>query len=144
MPVDKSKYSADWKQISAAIREREGNRCKVCGVPNHAYIVRSSEDSERYIIFDMQEAVYTWPDGSWIRMSELPDEFQENKHVKVVLTVAHLNHDTTDNSDSNLAALCQLHHLRHDAQFHAQNAKRTRADKREQAIAETGQGRLFE
>ncbi len=48
----------------------------------------------------------------------------------VVLTTAHVNHDTTDNSDANLAALCQRCHLRHDAQYHASNAARTRRAKR--------------
>ncbi|MDR1897087.1 MAG: hypothetical protein LBR10_09890 [Prevotellaceae bacterium] len=33
---------------------------------------------------------------------------------KVVLTVAHLNHDTTDNREENLKALCQFCHLKHD------------------------------
>lgn len=33
---------------------------------------------------------------------------------KVVLTVAHLNHDTTDNRDENLKALCQSCHLNYD------------------------------
>jgi hypothetical protein len=45
---------------------------------------------------------------------------------KVVLTVAHINHDTTDNSEENLAALCQRDHLRHDAKYHAINAAETR------------------
>jgi hypothetical protein len=34
--------------------------------------------------------------------------------VKVVLTVAHLNHDPADCRDENLRAGCQLHHLRYD------------------------------
>ena len=33
---------------------------------------------------------------------------------KVVLAVAHLNRDTTDNSEENLKALCQFCHLAHD------------------------------
>lgn len=49
---------------------------------------------------------------------------------RVVLTVAHLNHDTADNRDENLAALCQRCHLRYDAQHHAANAARTRRAKK--------------
>ena len=45
---------------------------------------------------------------------------------RVVLTVAHLDHDTTNNSDENLAALCNACHLRHDAKHHAANAAATR------------------
>lgn len=59
---------------------------------------------------------------------------------KVVLTVAHIDHDTTNNADENLAALCQKCHLRHDAKIHAQHAAETRRRKRD---AETGQLELF-
>lgn len=40
---------------------------------------------------------------------------------KVVLTVAHLDHDPTNNDDDNLAALCQARHNRYDAQKRAAN-----------------------
>jgi hypothetical protein len=33
---------------------------------------------------------------------------------KVILTVAHINHDTTDNREENLKALCQYCHLNLD------------------------------
>ena len=49
---------------------------------------------------------------------------------KVVLTVAHLNHDTRDNEPSNLRALCQRCHLRWDAKHHQRNAAETRRQKR--------------
>ena len=45
---------------------------------------------------------------------------------KVVLTVAHINRDTTDNRDENLKALCQLCHLNHDRK---DNNKRKRFGK---------------
>jgi len=45
---------------------------------------------------------------------------------EVVLTVAHLNRDTTDNNDDNLKALCQWCHLNHDR---GDNYKRKRYGK---------------
>ena len=57
---------------------------------------------------------------------------------KVVLTTAHLDHDTTRNDLSNLRHLCQRCHLTLDAGHHAQNARRTRIRRREEA----GQMRL--
>lgn len=51
---------------------------------------------------------------------------------KVILTVAHIDHDITNNTDGNLAALCQRCHLRHDAKQHAYNASITRDHKRGQ------------
>lgn len=43
---------------------------------------------------------------------------------RVVLTVAHLDHESgpEDVRPSNLAALCQRCHLRHDAPLHARNS----------------------
>ena len=43
-----------------------------------------------------------------------------------MLTVAHLNHDTTDNRDENLKAMCQRCHLRMDNELHVRNARATR------------------
>ena len=42
---------------------------------------------------------------------------------EVVLTVAHLDHDPTNNDDNNLAALCQRCHNRHDGPKRASNRK---------------------
>ena len=62
----------------------------------------------------------------------------------VVLSVAHLNHDTTQNERSNLAVLCARCHLRYDAKYHAANARQTRIRKKKQIARENGQGELFE
>ena len=36
MPIkDKSKYPANWAEISKAQRERAGNKCEMCGAVNH-------------------------------------------------------------------------------------------------------------
>jgi hypothetical protein len=50
----------------------------------------------------------------------------------IVLTIAHLDHDTTNNADSNLLALCQRCHLSYDAKHHATNSRRTRDAKKGQ------------
>jgi 5-methylcytosine-specific restriction endonuclease McrA len=48
----------------------------------------------------------------------------------VVLTIAHVNHDTRDCRDENLRAWCQRCHLAYDAPLHARNAARTRRSSR--------------
>lgn len=58
----------------------------------------------------------------------------------VILTVAHLDHDTTNNTRANLRALCQRCHLRHDARLHAQHAAETRRRKQ----IEAGQFEMFQ
>jgi 5-methylcytosine-specific restriction endonuclease McrA len=60
---------------------------------------------------------------------------------KVILTVAHLDHNPANCADDNLRALCQKCHLTYDAQHHAKNAARTRRKKRNSL---TGQLELFE
>lgn len=45
---------------------------------------------------------------------------------RVVLTVAHLDHDTTHNDPENLRALCQRCHLDWDLDYHMANARHTR------------------
>ena len=57
---------------------------------------------------------------------------------RVVLTVAHLDHDTTHNGLENLRALCQRCHLTYDAQLHAQHARETRRKR----LLEAGQMEL--
>lgn len=47
----------------------------------------------------------------------------------VVLTIAHLDHDPTNNDPSNLRALCQRCHLKYDAEHHAETRAKTRAAK---------------
>lgn len=49
---------------------------------------------------------------------------------RVVLTVAHMSHDKSDNDPANLRALCQRCHLDWDLPHHMSNARRTRAEKR--------------
>ena len=53
---------------------------------------------------------------------------------KVVLTIAHLDHNTGNNADVNLRALCQKCHLNYDKKlhiFHAQETKRKKKLERE-------------
>lgn len=48
---------------------------------------------------------------------------------KVVLTVAHLDHQPENNDPANLRAWCQRCHMTYDARHHSENAKLTRQQK---------------
>lgn len=107
MPVDYSKYPKDWKQISLRIRERSEGQCECegeCGLHRTTGGPRRCRE-----------------------LNTAPARFAKGK---VILTVAHLDHDTNNNADSNLKAMCQRCHLRYDAAFHAQNAAKTREAKK--------------
>lgn len=58
---------------------------------------------------------------------------------RVVLTIAHLDHDTTNNDFSNLRAYCQKCHIGYDAKLHAHHARQTRLRKQREA----GQGEFL-
>lgn len=141
MPMDRSKYPRDWEAISRRVRDAAGNRCQWCRVRNYAVGTRDADGGFSYVagniyVDDMQ---YT---GSYSEARAVADSHNENREggpraVVVVLTVAHLNHDTTDNSDANLAALCNRCHNRHDVGFRRGNRRAT-------ALAKKAAGDLFE
>lgn len=127
MPIkDPTIYPSNWKQISARIRfDRAKGRCEKCNAPHGVTIYRNPDKLEDYVTMSA--------DGDLLLPNGTPLDdygFEYTKSVRVILTVAHLDHDTTNNDDSNLMALCQLCHLRYDAQYHARNARQTRARNR--------------
>ena len=161
MPIDYKKYHPAWKQIRASILEREGHKCKFCKVPNYAIIRIHPFKIDGLPLADIidqppftelkavmgQDAMMNISDKEASRfclaqmkmgMDHLVGGF---KYTQVVLTVAHLDHDITNNEPDNLAALCQKCHLRYDAKHHAKNSKATREANMK---AKTGQIDLFE
>ena len=54
------------------------------------------------------------------------------KPVKIILTVAHIDHDITHNEDKNLIPLCQKCHLNHDIKQHTNSRKYGKNYKRDQ------------
>ena len=117
MPVDYSKYPPDWKAISKRIREeRANNKCEFCEAPNGKYIKRWVHDAGYWVEEGSTE--YNNPLEEWCRP------------IRVVLTVAHLNHIPMDCRDENLKALCQRCHLRYDHEHHMKNSAATRARKK--------------
>jgi 5-methylcytosine-specific restriction endonuclease McrA len=111
-PENKARYPKDWPAISQRIRLRAGNKCEFCGVPNHqlgAWI-----NGHWHV---------AWPKGSGER--DRPRQGEEfpchrgevvewRKVVRVVLTVAHLDHKPENCADENLKALCQRCHNVYD------------------------------
>jgi hypothetical protein len=117
MPINYKEYHPKWSLISRLIRfARAKNRCEWCGLRNGEYVIRKPKG----IVFK--------PDMG--RVHEIIHRgYTYNQAMtcvgatKVVLTVAHLDHDKTNNRFSNLAALCQRCHLQHDIKQHVANKK---------------------
>ena len=113
MPIDYSKYPPNWEEIVARITKRSKGKCEFCGLKNHslAYSIpfnirqEGSYKIRRVWFRDKRDA---------IREAIHEDEM---KKVRVILTVAHLDHDETNwkVKDERLAHLCQMCHVRYDA-----------------------------
>lgn len=102
MPINYSRYPANWNEIRIRILTRAKYHCEVCGVQNCATVYSFKRDGKTV----WEEMDY----GQWMRAG-CP------KPVTVVLTIAHLDHDETNTnvSDDRFQAMCQLCHLRYDA-----------------------------
>lgn len=120
MPIDYKKYPKDWKRvIRPRILERADNCCEFCAknnqiVRNHTIGFRDKNDDWNEIDCSIQGDV------------DAEDaEAEGYKMVKIILTIAHIDHDITNNSDDNLAALCQRCHNRLDIKDRVKNRKET-------------------
>lgn len=129
-------YGREWQtETRPRILTRAGHQCEQCAKPNHATI-----ETVKYVLPEMFGGYRMhWrhighaPGNTWIGQRGTVDLFQDFDQlhrvdtIRVVLTVAHLNHTPGDDRDENLAALCQWCHLIHDLQHH-QESRATRKD----------------
>ena len=109
MPINYKRYPPTWKtKIVPAVLKRANNCCEFCGLQNGIIVwsifhkaIRKGKHCKRV---------------EWFVKFPLVSG-QVPKAVRVVLTVAHLDHDETNHNVSleRLAAACQLCHLRYDA-----------------------------
>lgn len=63
-------------------------------------------------------------------MQQEADTLDGKKLIKIVLTIAHLDHDPTNNNRKNLKALCQRCHNRYDIEHRKQTRLQTLEKKR--------------
>jgi len=115
----KQDYPTNWKEISLQVREEAGQCCEWCGAPNRAagYRKPNPQPDEREFV-----VVLVVGNGEDTRRMTWP-RLKFHGLTRIVLTVAHLDRDSKNNDRSNLAALCQRCHLRHDIRQHIANRK---------------------
>ncbi len=129
-PENKARYQKDWPAISRRIRyERAGNVCEECGIPNHQLGGRTPDGKwhkARPTGDDGMNLTWPLPGSSW--WCDGPNGTCYLRIVKIVLTVAHLDHTPENCADDNLKAWCQRCHNIYDG-------KMRRAGIRERAFA---------
>lgn len=113
MPIDYNRYPPNWgTEIRPAILLRAKDKCEFCGLKNGSTVysvgfkvLENGSYKNRRIWFRNRQDAH--------REANNPNTVRK---VKVILTIAHLDHDETNHEVSldRLAALCQVCHLRYD------------------------------
>jgi hypothetical protein len=108
-----------WLATRARILARARNKCEQCKAPNRELVGRAENGMWR--LLDTGAA--------WHRNNGNVTTFYPaiGREVRIVLTIAHLNHTPGDDRDENLKALCQWCHLNYDARKHKES-RSTRKD----------------
>lgn len=128
-PENRARYPKDWTRISAEIRDRAGSRCEFCGVANGELGGRSpTGDWHKASTCGERLLKLEWPRPGDMAMCIGYDE--PLRIVRIVLTVAHLDHQPENCDPSNLKALCQRCHNRYDRPHRKVNAARTNRAKK--------------
>lgn len=134
MPIDYKNYPSNWKsEIRPAILERANNCCEFCNIINYSLGYRDVNGifySAEKIIQALENNGYDYFEHELNNCYNKKGE--PTKPIKIVLTIAHLDHDTNNNDYSNLKALCQKCHLIYDKEHHAKNSRETRVKKKKQ------------
>ena len=132
MPCNYKNYHPEWKsRIRPDILERDKHCCKFCKVPNYAIVCRGKWNGK--IVWQNDDGcIFDATDGSFLGEAYVGEVFDNEKQkvTKVILTIAHLDHDKTNNDYENLAALCQKCHLGIDLKHHMKNARDSRNKKK--------------
>lgn len=107
MPINYKHYHPKWKLIGRLIRRRSGNRCERCGVANGFIGKRTVKGDIRNLSaveWDMYQAK--------LRNQYSPSyALKRLGFTRVVLTVAHIDHNHNNNRFANLQHLCQACHM---------------------------------
>jgi 5-methylcytosine-specific restriction endonuclease McrA len=142
-----------------AVLERAGNRCERCAKPQDEVLVirdgsgywwgertgqdlldllqRADCEEEDRLEPDWLTTVSRGARRSWVQPGDRGPVFECQIQefvkppvlIKSVIGIAHLDHNPTNNSLANLAALCAHCHFKQDAGQHRHNVRRTKAER---------------
>lgn len=146
MPINYKDYPKNWKtEIRPAVMARAGEvrdeagaivlhaKCEKCGVLNHDTGYRT--EAGEFISWDDIENQLNWHGHDYFD-EELKHCIKQDgtakKPLKIVLTVAHLDNDKSNDEVSidRLRAWCQRCHLNYDRDHHRENYRNNRNKKK--------------
>lgn len=120
-PENRARYPKDWPVIRHRILLRAHHRCEHPGCKAE------------------HRALGYWREDEWVRLPRsLRDAGVDKptsidcadgttlKIIRIILTIAHLDHTPENCADDNLRAWCQRHHLAYDHCHHITNAYMSR------------------
>jgi len=115
-PENRARYPKNWPEISRMIRLRAGNCCGVCGLRNYRLGGRDSKGRWFDAMPNGTKGLgLDWPKPGELGWCYRGDERLFLTVIRIVLTVAHLDHTPENCDPENLRALCQRCHLAYDA-----------------------------
>jgi len=120
-PENRHRYPPDWREIRAEVLARASYQCEWpgCGI-GHGWI---GYRDERGIFQRLED------DDEFATVADLADVdgcYLGYHVIRIVLTIAHLDHRPENCDRRNLRAWCQKHHLAYDREHHQQTAYTTR------------------
>lgn len=131
MPIDYKKYPKDWKTvIRPAILTRAFNHCEYCNIKNGITVIRGEYYGRQ--VYQNDDGDIFDADTSQRIGADYVGTVGDKPYTTIVLTIAHLDNDVTNNDYANLRALCQRCHFRIDKELHQANSKATREAKKKQ------------
>lgn len=118
MPVDYQQYHPKWTLIRRLVFKRAGDRCENCFLSNYSVINRKEKNRRISAIeWDMIHSAIRYSGHS------MTTALKKFGFTKIVLTIAHIDQDVNNNHFTNLRALCQKCHLKHDRKQHQENRR---------------------
>jgi hypothetical protein len=121
----------EYEETRARMLKRARNKCELCRVPNRELAERGPGG-----VWRLKTCA---PGTAWRNAKGNATTFEPistaRRIVRIVLTVAHLNHVAGDDRDDNLLALCQWCHLNYD-KLHHRETRCNRKDARRPLLTE--------
>ncbi len=124
-PINYSDYPPNWKtEIRPAILARANHCCEFCGVKNYSVGARQFDG----VFTEMPIYPNRLMNAEQIELQKIWSMMNGVKVIKIILTIAHLDHDIKNNDYGNLKALCQRCHNRYDSVNRRENRKKKQPD----------------